>query len=280
MNPTIRSILHPTDFSDLSGAAFAHALRMAVAAKCKLYLLHVVQGDAAAASGFPNVQRLLAQWGLCEPRDPPSALLKNLGLTVETISLVSLKQQNPALGIVGFLDQHPCDLIVAATRGRDGRDHWLKGSVSESVFRRAAIPTLFVTQGARSFVSQVSGDVRLRRVLVPIDFSPPPGPAIEAILRFGKLVAGADVIILLVHVGSTAPPVDVALRRASISAPVMLRSGDVVKSVIDAAIEYDVDFIGMPTAGNHGILDALRGGSTTERLIRHAPCPVLAMPVG
>ncbi len=280
MNPSIRSILHPTDFSDLSGAAFAHALRMAVAAKCKLYLLHVVQGDADRSAGFPNVQRLLAQWGLCEPHDTPSEILKNLGLAVENISLVSLKQQNPALGIVGFLDQHPCDLVVAATRGRDGLDHWLKGSVSESVFRRAAIPTLFVTHGARSFVSQVSGDVRLRRVLVPVDFSPPPGPAIEAIQRFGRLMAGADVTVHLVHVGSAAPPMEGALPRASVLPPVMLRTGDVVKSVIDAAVEYDVDFIGMPTAGHHGVLDALRGGSTTERLIRHAPCPVLAMPVG
>jgi nucleotide-binding universal stress UspA family protein len=277
VNPLIRSILHPTDFSDLSSAAFAHALRMAVAAKCKLYLLHVVQGDAAAASGFPNVQRLLAQWGLCEPQDAPSEILKKLGLAVENISLVSLKQQNPALGIVGFLDQHPCDLVVTATRGRNGFDHWLKGSISESVFRRTAIPTLFVTHGARSFVSQVSGDVRLRRVLVPVDFSPPPGPAIEAILGFGRLMAGADVTVHLVHVGSAAPPVDVALPR-SVLPPVMLRTGDVVKSITDAAVEYDVDFVGMPTAGHHGFLDALRG-STTERLIRSAPCPVLAMPV-
>jgi nucleotide-binding universal stress UspA family protein len=57
----------------------------------------------------------------------------------------------------------------------------------------------------------------------------------------------------------------------------MLRAGNVVGSVIDAAIEFDVDLIGMPTAGHHGILDALRG-STTERVIRHAPCPVLALP--
>jgi nucleotide-binding universal stress UspA family protein len=279
VNSPIRSILHPTDFSDLSGAAFAHALRMAVAARCKLYLLHVVQGGAAGAGGFPNVQRLLAQWGLCEPQDTASTILKSLGLAVENISLVSLKQQNPALGIVGFLDQHPCDLIVCATRGRDGLDHWLKGSVSESVFRRTAIPTLFVTHGARSFVSQVSGDVRLRRVLVPVDFSPPPGPAIEAILRFGRLMTGADVTMHLVHVGSSPPPVDIALPRASVLPTVMLRMGDVVKSIIDAAVEYDVDFIGMPTAGHHGVLDALRG-STTERLIRHAPCPVLAIPVG
>ena len=59
----------------------------------------------------------------------------------------------------------------------------------------------------------------------------------------------------------------------------MLRYGNVVKSIVDAAIEFDVDLIGMPTAGHHSVLDALRG-STTERVIRHTPCPVFAVPAG
>jgi nucleotide-binding universal stress UspA family protein len=52
-----------------------------------------------------------------------------------------------------------------------------------------------------------------------------------------------------------------------------------VEAIVDAAIELDVDLIAMPTAGHHGVLDALRG-STTERVIRHAPCPVLALAAG
>jgi hypothetical protein len=82
---------------------------------------------------------------------------------------LNLNGQDPAQGIVRFLREHPCDLVVMATHGRDGIDHWLKGSVSEDVFGRFAIPTLFVTHGARGFVSQVSGDIRLRRVLIPVD---------------------------------------------------------------------------------------------------------------
>jgi nucleotide-binding universal stress UspA family protein len=57
----------------------------------------------------------------------------------------------------------------------------------------------------------------------------------------------------------------------------MLRHGNVVKSIVDAAIEFEVDFKGMPTAGHHGVLDPL-SGSTTERAIRHAPCAVFALP--
>ena len=271
MNSSIRTIFHPTDFSDLSGVAFAHALRIALAARSKLQLLHIVQYDAGAALAFPNVRRLLVQWGLLEEDDPPSEALTKLGLEVDNINL---NGQDPAQGIVRFLREHPSDLVVIATHGRDGVDHWLKGSVSEDVFGRFAIPTLFVTHGARGFVSQVSGDIRLRRVLIPVDYSPTPGQAIKTIQRFGRLLTGENIIVHLIHVGNSVPPVNTAVPALP---AVILRSGNVVKSIVDAAVEYDVDFIGMPTAGHHGVLDALRG-STTERVIRHAPCPVFAVP--
>jgi nucleotide-binding universal stress UspA family protein len=58
---------------------------------------------------------------------------------------------------------------------------------------------------------------------------------------------------------------------------VEVRQGDVVETILRTAAEIDADLIAMPTAGHHGIFDALRG-STTERVLRHAPCPVLAMP--
>ena len=271
MNSSIRTIFHPTDFSDLSGAAFAHALRIALAARGKLQLLHVVQHDAGAALAFPNVRRLLIQWGLSEEADPPSETLIKLGLEVDNITL---NGQDPAQSIVRFLREHPSDLVVIATHGRDGADYWLKGSVSEDVFRHFAIPTLFVTHGARGFVSQVSGDIRLRRVLIPVDYSPAPSQAIETIQHFGRLLTGENVIVHLIHIGNSVPPVNAAVPAEP---AVILRSGDVVQSIVDAAVEYDVDFIGMPTAGRHGVLDALRG-STTERVIRHAPCPVFAVP--
>jgi nucleotide-binding universal stress UspA family protein len=268
---SIRSIVHPTDFSDLSAAAFAHALRIALAARSKLHLLHVSQYDAAEALAFPLARRLLAQWGLSDEDDPPWMIASKLGIEVDNISI---KLQEPTQAIVDFLSEHGSDLVVLATHGRDGVSHWLQGSVAEGVFRRSAIPTLFIAPGARGFVDQVSGDVQLKRVLVPVDFSPPPGRAIEAVQRFARLLTGANIAVDLLHVGETAPP----LRTVSSAAlpRVILRSGNVVKSIVDAAIEFDVDFIGMPTAGHHGVLDALRG-STTERVIRHAPCPVFAL---
>src|SRR5215472_8178159 len=195
---SIRSIVHPTDFSDLSAAAFAHALRIALAARSKLHLLHVSQYGAAEALAFPHARRVLAQWGLSDEDDPPWMIASKLGIEVDNISI---KLQEPTQAIVDFLSEHGSDLVVLATHGRDGVAHWLQGSVAEAVFRRSAIPTLFIAPGARGFVDQVSGGVQLHRALIPVDFSPPVGRTVEAVQHFVRLLTGADVAIDLIHVG-------------------------------------------------------------------------------
>jgi nucleotide-binding universal stress UspA family protein len=271
MSAFIRSILHPTDFSELSGVAFAHALRIALATRSKLHLLHVEQHDTGAALAFPQARRLLVQWGLSEADDPPWAVASKLGIEVDA---TSIWQQEPTQGILGYLRDHACDLIVLATHGGDGLEHWLRGSVSEIVSRHSAAPTLFIAPGARGFVSQVSGEIRLRRALVPVDFSPAPDKAINAVQLMGRALTGADIILHLLHVGRSPPSVPATYGPMP---TVMLRHGNVVQSIVDVAVEFEVDCLGMPTAGHRNVLDALRG-STTERVIRHAPCPVLAVP--
>lgn len=80
-----------------------------------------------------------------------------------------------------FLNQTAADLVVLATHGRDGLEHWLAGSIAESAFRQSAVPTLFIRADARSFVRQVSGDITLRRVLVPVDHLPARAPSIPCV---------------------------------------------------------------------------------------------------
>ena len=51
-----------------------------------------------------------------------------------------------------------------------------------------------------------------------------------------------------------------------------------VATILQAADEEQADLLAMPTASQHVFLDAVRG-STTERIIRDAPWPVLSVPV-
>src|SRR3954453_6941850 len=107
--------------------------------------------------------------GLIDANASSPDVAAKLGLHV---SKIRIEGQNPTEAILGFSNKQQNDLLVWATHGRDGIEHWLKGSVAETVFHRSAIPTLFVAPTSRGFVSQVSGDISLRRILVPIDHSP------------------------------------------------------------------------------------------------------------
>ena len=55
----------------------------------------------------------------------------------------------------------------------------------------------------------------------------------------------------------------------------MHREGDVVAA--SSMLRGGADLIVMATEGRHGVIDAMRG-SVTERVVRGAPCPVLAVP--
>jgi nucleotide-binding universal stress UspA family protein len=56
-----------------------------------------------------------------------------------------------------------------------------------------------------------------------------------------------------------------------------LVNGDVVETIAREADLWNADLIVFTTEGHRDFLDALRG-STTERVLRAAHCPVLAVP--
>jgi nucleotide-binding universal stress UspA family protein len=272
---TLRSIVHPTDFSDASAEAFAHALRIALTAKCALTLVHVATGrDRPEWTSFPHIRAALSGWGLASEHDTPSAIAAKLGVR---IAKVELEPQPATAGIQRFLDENPADLIVLATQAREGVARWLHGSVAEKLARHAKVPTLFVPARARGFVDQSRGEIHLKRVLIPVDRDPAPAAPVATILDFAHLMAGIDVEERLLHVGGK-PPELKHHRKPDKPAVVALRKGDVVQAILQAAADWPPDLIGMATAGHHGFLDALRG-STTERVVRQAPCPLLAVPV-
>ena len=56
-----------------------------------------------------------------------------------------------------------------------------------------------------------------------------------------------------------------------------VQRGDVVEQILAVSTACTADLIVLATQGHHGFLDALRG-STSERILRGARCPVLAIP--
>ena len=273
----IRSVLHPTDFSESSRLAFAHALRMALSGRTKMYVLHAdpEAADEPDWSMFPAVRRTLADWGLLEQGSSPRAVFDDLGVR---LAQISVHNRDAVRAILRFLGEHPSDIIVLATHGREGLPRWLHGSVAEPVARGARTATLFIPQGARGFVAPGNGAVTLRRILLPVDRRPWPGHALNAAAQMARLLADGPVALELLYVGDAADMPSLSIDRAAWSTVERTtRSGEVVAQILAAAEQGGADLIVMATEGHQGFLDAIRG-STTERVLRQAPCPLLAVP--
>jgi hypothetical protein len=70
--PTIDSVLHPSDFSEASEVACAHALKMALIARSRLTLFHVFPDMTAEWRDFPGMRQTLERWGLLPAGSPRS----------------------------------------------------------------------------------------------------------------------------------------------------------------------------------------------------------------
>jgi nucleotide-binding universal stress UspA family protein len=270
-------ILHPTDLSEASQLAFAHALRLATHNKAFLFLLHVCPDDTKPVPwhDYPSVRETLERWGLLEAGARRSDVAKKLGLGVDKV--VGL-DANVSDSIVGFLRERAVDMIVIATEGRTGVPRWIKPSIAEPVAQRANVPTLFVPQGARGCVSLEDGHVTLDNVLIPVDRKPRPDEAVARGVRALEAFGSESSTLTLLHVGeeSTAPwPRLPDERRWKCSC--VTRGGRPVEEILRTAEELSSDLIILVTEGSQGFLDALRG-STTQQIVRRAPCPVLAIP--
>ncbi len=266
----LEAIAHPTDFSEASAEAFAHALRLALEFRCRLDLLHVRSPDGAGAwASFPHVRETLVQWGLIAAEDMPhTEVTKTLGIEVRKIEI---EHRDPLGGVSGFLQSNPADLIVMATQGAQGLSRFLTESISEGIAQKTRIPALFLGPVCRPFVDAKTGRLHLKSVLIPVADHPEPQRALQ---RFGRLFGKLRLALRFVHVGDDGfdfiNPSGAPQHIASVKGPV-------VDTILSAAHSLLADLLAMPTAGRNGFLDALRG-STTEQVLHRAPCPLLALP--
>ena len=134
---------------------------------------------------------------------------------------------------------------------------------------------------------------KLKRILVPLDFSACSQKALQYAVPLARQF---DAELELLHVVEPYPPIaeltpvtlettedgrqDLERVRKSIPGEVStrtsVRSGAPAGEIVDAANDLAVDLIVISTHGRTGLAHALMG-STTEKVVRHARCPVLVV---
>ncbi|HET9942085.1 MAG TPA: universal stress protein, partial [Terriglobia bacterium] len=271
----LRGIFHPSDFSEASRVSFAHALKLAVEARTHLTILHT--GDTRKDTNwaeFPRVRRTLESWKLLPQGSRPEDI-GDLGLEVSKVVLSGIP---PARSIVRYLQNHPHDLIVLSTHQHDGLERWIHESVAEPIARESGRLTLFVPWNATGFVSAVDGSVSLRNILIPVDSTPNPQVSIDATAAIAETLGCRKAVVTLLHVGDPEFFPQCSLpESAAIEWNRVSKHGPIKGEILKTAEAGHADLIVVSTHGHGGFLDALRG-STTENIVRHANCPVLAVP--
>ena len=272
--PILQHIFHPSDFSQASEPAFAHALTAALVAKAGLTILHVSHERDTEWTEFPGVRSTLERWGLLPPNSLRSDVAK-LGIDVKKIKAV---HKDPVESITAYLAGHAADLVVLATDQSKGAIPWLSQSISIPVAQASRQMTLFVPKGVDGFVSLQDGSISLKNILIPVAEEPPAQPAIQAAVRMASRLECSGGLFTLLHVGNEEGMPDVVCPEVpGWRWSKTTKQGDVIDGICETARETDANLIVMTTDGRHGFLDALRG-SHSERVLRRSPCPLLVIP--
>jgi nucleotide-binding universal stress UspA family protein len=135
----IRKILHPTDFSDRSRAAFELACALARDYGAELVIVHV----AATPPVFAPDGIAIAS-PVEEPYEPRVKLAEVRPSDPRVKFEHRLLEGDPADQILKAARVGNADLIVLGTHGTGGLARLLMGSVAESVMRKAPCPVLTV----------------------------------------------------------------------------------------------------------------------------------------
>jgi nucleotide-binding universal stress UspA family protein len=267
-------IFHPTDLSAASGIAFAHALKLALAAHGELRIMHVDPDIPETDwSGLPRVRDTLAKWGILPPGSSKGDV-ERLGLHIEKILAF---HEEPTRSLEQHLKRHPADLLVLATHQPDVLERLMAKAVAEPLARHTRIPTLFIPDGAQGFVGLNDGQVQLHNIVIPVSRTPSPHAAVQAAMRLAQDLQLPLVTLTLLYVGAPEDmPVVEQIDRPGWTWRTTVRTGDIVDAI--TADSETADLVIMATEGPHGLLDALLG-STTAQVLRQVRCPLLAIPV-
>lgn len=283
----IETILCPTDLSDTSLKAVPLATEFARIHGADLHLLnvHLLHSITPSEEDVPFP-------GEAQARDALESSAE--GIQWNQVVHEVTRGVNAAPTILDYAADHDVDLIVMGSHGRRGFRRLLLGSVTEEVVRMARCPVLVVRH-----LPDAPGPRDVDRVIVPVDFSAFTDGQVEAAV---ELATTFDVPIELVHAVEPIPyvqmsypiAVDVedfkrhAQRRIdqllealddSVEASGRAVVGMADDVVMEFAEESTAPLVVMSSHGHSGVTRLLLG-STTERLLRRAPCPVLVTRAG
>ena len=286
----LRKILIPTDFSKASSHAFPHAFEIARRFGAELTIAHI-RAPFSPEHHFSDEDKYEEY-----VQEQLKARSFEAGPELSVIT-VAKRNISAASGILEAISESGVEMVVMGTHGRSALAQFFLGSVAEKVVRHSTVPVLTVAPDRPGYRTSPV----YRKVLATFDFSKHSKGAVQGAKRFADVYeAQLDVLYVIeqeVHPGyhetwkesvhQDIPDIEAEAKRAlaevlgeegleETGVNVVIGTGDgkAYGEISRFAEERESDLVVMGTHGLSGFEHMLLG-STTERVVRTAPCPVL-----
>jgi len=292
---TFKNILVPVDFSKTSNKAVNYALFLAEKYKAKVTLFHAV---VLLQEDVDEKEHLIAYETIIEKKEEKRIkYLKShadkgarLGVQIDSVLMRGI---TPAETILNFIEDKKFDVIVIGTHGRTELMKWWLGSVAEKIVRYSPIPVITIHKDYKRKPA-------IKKVLFPVDFSEFSKMAVKKGMRLIRKFDAKPTFMFVVEqqqhpfyymqssepILKSNPTLKKQLMKNLMAmagslkdkAAYHLAEGKPHKEIEAYANTKKIDLIVIASHGMSG-LDHFLIGSTTERVVNVAPCPVLTIPV-
>ena len=285
---SIKTILCPVDFFPASDAAVSYAAGLAANYEAGIHLVHVITPLPVMpyeyAIDTSPIMKSMQDTAKAELQDL-AARIKGAGVFVDH----EVRAGDVYEEIKRSIEIVKPQIVVMGTHGRRGVERWFMGSTTERLLRHSPVPLITI-----SGAGEKPGTPRFRRILVTTDFSE--GTADALAYAFSVAQENESQITLLHVVHDVAADVSGKYRESLMQGvqkqlddlvPVEATTWCDVNTNVEAGVPYriilrvledqKIDLLVMNIHGK-GMLDRALLGSTAERVVRVAPCPVMLIP--
>ena len=281
---SLKTILCPVDFSDLSALALRYAADFRDCSGGNLVVLFANPFLPPPQLSEAQINQMAQTWEASKKVTEQylvSFVESHLGRSCESIETIVIDSV-PVDAIVDFARAREADLVVMGTHGKGGENRMLLGSVAERVLRVLECPVLTV----RPKKGSAKPSAAIKNILVPVNFSVVSRMAVVSAARIADCF-GATLSVMRV-IEPIEEPCDESDEMTRLCAwiPTEIRKkceiqefvfkGESAEKVVAFAEEEKSDLIVMG-AQHRKFFDSTIVGTTTIRVVRHAPCPVFTL---
>lgn len=297
MRKPLDRILCATDFSEVSRSVVPYSIDMARKLNAKLYICHVIDLPPISVYGEAVFDPISHQSQFIDfARKEIEQMASGADIDWEPLICIGHTTEE----ITRMVAENAVDLVVAATHGRSGLKRFFLGSVTERLMRVLYCPLLVLRAQAEE-KEHTAPSFPFRNILVAYDFSKDSEEAFRTSLSLAQEFASNLHIVHVVEPtaykeflqfpASTEEPLpsDIhdSLRESllelvpneafdwcDVRAQILV--GKPYAQLVRYASGNEIDLVALGVRG-HGNVEEFLVGSTTDRVIRRSPCPVLSV---